>query len=98
MLGLRNPNVNARYNPDVNSDSYLKRLCEVNYMTAATPSMHNDKTVMASLEEFNYPQEELRDWCATGCVEPSITGRHVGHTNYNILKPLTISLMPLQHN
>ena len=25
-----------------NSDTYLKRLCEVNLITSATPSMHND--------------------------------------------------------
>ena len=30
VLGLRDPNVNARYDPDVSSDAYLRRLCEVN--------------------------------------------------------------------
>jgi len=30
MLGLRDPNVNARYHPEKNSDTYLRRLCEVN--------------------------------------------------------------------
>ncbi len=81
ILGIRDPNVNARFNPDKNSDTYLKRLCEVNLITAATPSMHNDLAVMKSLEEFGYPAEDLRDWAATGCVEPTLSGKHMGHTN-----------------
>ncbi|MBU1672254.1 MAG: formate acetyltransferase [Actinobacteria bacterium] len=81
MLNIRDPNVNARFNPEVNSDAYLKRLCEVNLITCATPSLHNDLAVMESLEEFDYPVEELRDWSATGCVEPTLSGRHMGHTN-----------------
>ncbi|MBN1947540.1 MAG: hypothetical protein JW797_17850 [Bradymonadales bacterium] len=81
LLNIRDPNVNARFNPQVNSDTYLRRLCEVNLHTAATPSMHNDLSVMASLADFNYPAEHLRDWSATGCVEPTLSGRHVGHTN-----------------
>lgn len=81
MLGIRDPNVNARFNPEKNSDTYLKRLCEVNLITAATPSMHNDLAVMKSLEEFGYAAEDLRDWAATGCVEPTLSGKHMGHTN-----------------
>ncbi|OQA89775.1 MAG: Benzylsuccinate synthase alpha subunit [bacterium ADurb.Bin236] len=81
MLSVRDPNVNARYASGVNSDAYLKRLCEVNLATAATPSMHNDDAVIASLGEFDYPIEHARDWSATGCVEPTISGRHNGHTN-----------------
>jgi len=81
ILGIRDPNVNARFNPEKNSDTYLKRLCEVNLITAATPSLHNDLAVMKSLEEFGYPVEDLRDWAATGCVEPTLSGKHMGHTN-----------------
>ncbi len=81
ILGIRDPNVNARFNTKENSDTYLKKLCEVNLITAATPSMHNDEIVMKSLEEFNYKQEDLRDWAATGCVEPTLSGKHMGHTN-----------------
>ena len=81
MLNIRDPNVNARFNPEKNSEAYLKRLCEVNLVTAATPSMHNDLAVMESLEEFGYAPEDLRDWSATGCVEPTLSGKHMGHTN-----------------
>ncbi|MFA5787652.1 MAG: pyruvate formate lyase family protein, partial [Actinomycetota bacterium] len=49
MLKLRDPNVNARFSTEHNSDAYLRRLCEVNLVTAATPSMHCDEAVMASI-------------------------------------------------
>jgi len=81
MLNIRDPNVNARFNPEKNSETYLKRLCEVNLITAATPSMHNDIAVMESLAEFNCAPEDLRDWAAVGCVEPTLSGKHLGHTN-----------------
>jgi pyruvate formate-lyase/glycerol dehydratase family glycyl radical enzyme len=81
MLSIRDPNINARYNREKNSEAYLKRLCEVNLLTTATPSIHNDVAVMTSLAEFKYPAEDLRDWSATGCVEPTLSGKHMGHTN-----------------
>lgn len=80
MLSIRDPNVNARFHPDKNSDEYLKRLCEVNYITAATPSMHGDIGVFRSLEQHGYPIEDIRDWSSTGCVEPTLSGKHMGHT------------------
>jgi len=85
MLSLRDPNVNARYHLGKNSDTYLKRLCEVNLITAATPSMHNDEAIWASLAEFDYAPEALRDWSATGCVEPTLSGKHMGHTNFQMI-------------
>lgn len=85
MLSIRDPNVNARFHPEKNSTAYLKRLCEVNLITAATPSLHNDQAVMTSLEEFNYAPEDLRNWSATGCVEPTLSGRHIGHTNFQMM-------------
>ncbi len=95
MLCIRDPNVNARYNHKKNSDTYLRRLSEVNLNTTATPSIHSDETVMASLAKLNYPPEHLRDWSATGCVEPTISGRHIGHTNcmmFNMVAALEMAL------
>ena len=95
MLGIRDPNVNARFHPEVNSDAYLKRLCEVNLVTTATPSMHNDRAVFASLEPLGYPIEDIRDWSATGCVEPTLSGKHMGHTNammMNLVAALEMAL------
>ena len=100
MLSIRDPNVNARYNKSKNSATYLKRLCEVNINTTATPSIHNDEAVIASLAEFNYPPEHVRDWSATGCVEPTLSGRHIGHTNcmmFNMVAALEMALNNGRH-
>ncbi len=100
ILGIRDPNVNARFHPGINSDTYLRRLCEVNYITAATPSIHNDIAVMESIKELGYSAEDLRDWAATGCVEPTISGKHMGHTNcmmMNMVAALEMALNDGKH-
>ncbi|MBN2361098.1 MAG: formate acetyltransferase [Deltaproteobacteria bacterium] len=100
LFGTREPNVNARFHPGINSDTYLRRLCEVNLATTATPSMHNDVAVMDSLAAFGYPPEHLRDWSATGCVEATISGRHMGMTNcmmFNAVAALEMALNNGRH-
>jgi formate C-acetyltransferase len=97
MLCIRDPNVNARFHPEKNSAAYLKRLCEVNLITAATPSLHNDQAVMSSLEEFRYAPEDLRNWSATGCVEPTLSGRHIGHTNFQMMNMVAALEMALNN-
>jgi formate C-acetyltransferase len=95
MLRLRDPNMNARYAPGVNSPAYLRRLCEVNLLTRATPSLHNDDVVVKSLVNQGFALEDARDWGATGCVEPTSCGRHYGHTNcmmLNLVAPLEMAL------
>jgi pyruvate formate-lyase/glycerol dehydratase family glycyl radical enzyme len=95
MLSIRDPNVNARYYKGINSETYLKRLCEVNLITTATPSLHSDTAVMASLEEFNYDPRDLRNWSATGCVEPTLSGKHIGHTNCMMMNMVAAMEMAL---
>ncbi|MBU2514396.1 hypothetical protein KJ966_23930 [bacterium] len=80
MLSLNDPNMNARFKLGVNSDTYLKRLCEVNFITVATPSMHNDDAVIESFRQNSEKIEDLRDWAATGCVEITLSGKHMSHT------------------
>ncbi len=95
MLHLKDPNVNARFAPGVNSQAYLRRLCEVNLLTGATPSLHNDDAVVPALVEQGFALEDARDWTATGCVEPTSCGRHFGHTNcmmFNLVAPLEMAL------
>jgi formate C-acetyltransferase len=95
MLRLRDPNVNARFAPGVNSPAYLRRLCEVNALTHATPSLHNDDAVIATLRQQGFTLEHARDWTATGCVEPTSCGRHFGHTNsmmFNLVAALEMAL------
>ncbi|WDP90350.1 MAG: formate acetyltransferase [Desulfobacter sp.] len=97
MLCLHDPNVNARISPSLNSDTYVRRLCEVNYTTSATPSMHNDDAVFASLSGHGYPEEDLRDWCAIGCVEQTIAGRHCGHTGSILMNMVAALEMALNN-
>lgn len=97
LLGIRDPNVNARFKPGINSDTYLKRLCEVNLITTATPSMHNDDMVIESLAEFNYDIADLRNWAATGCVEPTLSGKHMGHTNCMMMNMVAALEMALNN-
>ncbi|MFX1444797.1 MAG: pyruvate formate lyase family protein [Promethearchaeota archaeon] len=95
MLGFQDPNMNARYYPDINSKEYLRRLCEVNINMGASPSIHNDKTMIEALVHEGFSIEDARDWAATGCVEPTIVGRHYGHTNcmlLNLIAPLEMTL------
>ncbi len=95
MLTIRDPNMNARYYPDINSDTYLRRLVEVNMVTTATPSIHNDKAMIQSLKSIGFKEEDARQWCATGCVEPTIPGKHFGHTNsmmFNMVAALEMAL------
>ena len=85
MLSIRDPNVNARFMPGVNSDAYLQRLCEVNLVTAATPSMHNDRAIIGALSPLKWALRDIRNWSATGCVEPTLSGKHIGHTNMQMM-------------
>ncbi len=95
MLTLRDPNLNARFHPKVNSIEYLRRLCEVNVITTATPSIHNDEAVIAALVNQGFALEDARDWGATGCVEPTSCGRHIGHTNCMLLNMVAALEMAL---
>lgn len=97
MLSIRDPNVNARYHPRINSDTYLKRLCEVNLVTAATPSMHNDEVIFKTLSQFGYDERDIRNWSATGCVEPTLSGRHIGHTNMQMMNMVAALEMALNN-
>ncbi|MCP4574671.1 MAG: formate acetyltransferase [Deltaproteobacteria bacterium] len=82
MLIAQEPNVNVRFHPDINSKTFLDRVCEVNYITVGTPSIHNDKAVFKAFEQHKeFEIEDIRDWGAVGCVEPSVVGKHTGHTN-----------------
>jgi formate C-acetyltransferase len=97
MLTLRDPNVNARCHPEKNSKEYLDRLCEVNINTSATPSIHNDQQMIDALVNQGIKIEDARIWAATGCVEPTICGKHFGHTNCMLLNTVAAMEMVLNN-
>jgi pyruvate formate-lyase/glycerol dehydratase family glycyl radical enzyme len=100
LLGLRDPNANARYCPGVNSIDYLRRLCEVNYSTKATPCFHNDVEVVKALVAQDYSLEDARNYAIVGCVEPIRGGSTFGHTGaimFNLASVLELALFQGKH-
>jgi formate C-acetyltransferase len=79
LMKLRDPNLNARYFPGINSQEYLCRLCEVNINTGATPAIHNDRAVIQALQDKGDSLEHARDYGIVGCVEPVSAGRAYAH-------------------
>jgi formate C-acetyltransferase len=100
LLRLRDPNVNARYHPDINTPEYLQRLCEVNINTGATPCFHNDISAIKALAGQEIEPEHARDYGSVGCVEPSSAGRTFGHTGaimMNLPAALELALFQGKH-
>ena len=100
LLRLRDPNVNCRYQPGVNPPEYLRRLCEVNVNTGATPCFHNDSSAIEALMGQGVTLEHARDYSAVGCVEPVSSGRTYGHTGailMNLTSALEMALFQGKH-
>jgi len=100
LMMLRDPNLNARYHPEVNSEEYLRRLCDVNIKTRATPALHNDKAVIEALKSKGETIEQARDYGVVGCVEPASNGRTYGHSAailLNLTSVLELTLFGGRH-
>lgn len=100
LMRLRDPNLNARYYPGINSKEYLKRLCDVNVTTGATPAIHNDRAVISALMSKGETLEQARDYGVIGCVEPNSAGRTYGHTGailLNLTSVLELALYNGRH-
>ncbi len=100
LLKVRDPNVNARYYPGINPKEYLRRLCEVNITTKATPCFHNDKEVIKTLLAQDYSLSDARDYSIVGCVEPVMGGKTFGHTGaimLNLTAVLDMALFSGRH-
>jgi pyruvate formate-lyase/glycerol dehydratase family glycyl radical enzyme len=100
LMRLRDPNLNARYYPGINSKDYLRRLCEVNVVTGATPALHNDRSVIEALVRKGETVEQARDYGIIGCVEPGSSGRSYGHSGallMNLTSILELTLYNGRH-
>lgn len=78
LMKLRDPNLNARYFTGVNEKRYLRRLCDANLKTGATPALHNDRAVIEALVQSGNTVAQARDYGVIGCVEPGSNGRVYG--------------------
>jgi pyruvate formate-lyase/glycerol dehydratase family glycyl radical enzyme len=100
LMKLRDPNLNARYYPGINGKDYLKRVCEVNLTTGATPAIHNDRAVIKALRQKGDTIEQARDYGVVGCVEPVSNGRaytHSGAIMLNLTSVLELTLFNGRH-
>ena len=100
LMKLRDPNLNARYHPEVHDGAYLRRLCEANVTTGATPALHNDRAVIRALTASGHTLEQARDYGVIGCVEPGSNGRFYGHSGailLNLPSALELALFNGRH-
>ena len=100
LMMLRDPNLNARYYPGVNLPAYLRRLCEANLNTGATPALHNDRAVIKALTSKGDSLEHARDYGIIGCVEPGSNGRFYGASAsilFNLTSVLELTLYNGEH-
>ena len=102
LLSIRDPNVHARYHAEVHHrdaqgeplppgvmDAYLRRVCQVNITTRATPALHGDMPVIKSMAAYYADhvgiseEEALQDACdyaSIGCIEQNAPGKHYGNS------------------
>lgn len=95
LMRLTDPNFHVRFKAGVNSDHFLKRACDVNYITCATPCIHSDDAMIVALGAKGWPVEDVREWTPIGCVEPGIYGKHCCSTSSletNLVAPLEMAL------
>ena len=100
LMLLRDPNLNARYYKGVNPEAYLRRCCEVNIQTGATPALHNDRAAIFALTAKGESEEDARDYGVIGCIEPGSNGRFYGHTAailFNLPSALELAMFNGRH-
>ncbi len=107
ILGIRDPNVHARYHADIHHrdndgnplpnevmDAYLKRICQVNIATRATPALHGDIPVIKSMAAYYAEHEGVSaaealadacDYASIGCIEQNAQGKHYGNSGSTLL-------------
>jgi len=107
LLSIRDPNVHARYHAEIHHrdaqgkplptevmDAYLKRVCQVNIQTRATPALHGDMPVIRSMAAYYAEHEgvseeealqEACDYASIGCIEQNAPGKHYGNSGSTLL-------------
>jgi pyruvate formate-lyase/glycerol dehydratase family glycyl radical enzyme len=75
LLKTRDPSLNARYHPGINSAEYRDRVAEVIANTKSVPAFYNDIAAIRTLENQGIATKDARDYAIIGCVELSASGR-----------------------
>ena len=95
LLRIRDPNVNARYDYEVNSRAYCRRVAEVVLSTRAVPALFNDQTNIRALVGQGEAIEHARDYAVVGCVELASSGRDYPASSsimLNLAAPMEMAL------
>ncbi|MEA4922495.1 MAG: formate C-acetyltransferase/glycerol dehydratase family glycyl radical enzyme [Eubacteriaceae bacterium] len=71
---LCQPPISVRVNKK-NPDKFLKAVAELVQVGTGFPAVHSDAVGIPNLIQKGIPEEEAWDWCAIGCVEPSLAGK-----------------------
>ena len=103
LLGIRDPNVNARFHPDVNPEAYRDEVARVILSTKAIPAMYNDIENIAALEnqlkrarsENPEARAHANDHAIIGCVELGSQGRDYSASSSIFMMMSTILYMAL---
>lgn len=107
LLAIRDPNIHARYHKEVHHrapdgsplapggiDPYLRRICQVNLNTRATPALHGDAPVIRSMARYYAAHAgisgeealaDAHDYASIGCIEQNADHKHYGHTGSTLL-------------
>ena len=95
LLKLREPNLNARFHPQMNERRYRDRVAEVIAATKAVPAFHNDISNILTLENQGTAIRHARDYAIIGCVELAVAGRSYDASSsiiLNLSAPLEMAL------
>lgn len=95
LLKLRDPNMNARYHYEKNTEEYRDRVAEVIVNTKAVPAFHNDVVDIKTLENQGIRTEHARDYGIIGCVEMGSAGRSYDASSsiiFNLVSALELTL------
>ncbi|MDR2712119.1 MAG: hypothetical protein LBB91_03275, partial [Clostridiales bacterium] len=95
LLGLREPNMNARFHYEKNEKRYRNRVAEVIAKTKAIPAFHNDAANIETLHSHGASIEHARDYAIIGCVELGIPGRSYDSSSaviLNLTAPLEMAM------
>jgi pyruvate-formate lyase len=107
LLAIRDPNIHVRYHKKIHNrdqagapltpgvvDPYMKRICQVNLRTRATPAIHGDVPVIKSMVNYYAAHDgvsadealaDAHDYASIGCIEQNADHKHYGHTGSTLL-------------
>jgi formate C-acetyltransferase len=93
LLATRDPSLNSRYHPAVNTDTYRDRVAEVIAATRCIPAVYNDVAAIDTLRNQGAALPHARDYAIIGCVELACAGRSYDASSSIILNlPAAIEL------